>query len=334
MEIKCQWCLLSRFLPPLQFGAHDQDWKIFRCNGGGTDKGGHRRLKRSQKRREVRREEKSEERRKLGSKMSDDLSDGEGLPLEVDMDLDRFHEEIKNTRARCPEYGSSRPRAVSLRVPGWDQTKMCCCLLIWDSHIDSHLELQSTWRGLERPVTVREWPGRHLWGWPNDVKGRELRFPLVSSLKKTPGVTSPPGQLSPGRAQFEPGCFVAESTNNDLDPRTRSPPGGDESDLIRSPAVFIDMVTRLQIDTEELRSDSMCNQTWGSQTSPRWPRRMTFMSTKVPKFAGMTNWKQYLQVFDAIVQSDGWDDATAGLQLLSHLEGDALNVALLVPELR
>ena len=40
----------------------------------------------------------------------------------------------------------------------------------------------------------------------------------------------------------------------------------------------------------------------------------------------------YRQVFDAIVQSNGWDDDTAALQLLSHLEGDALNVALLVPE--
>ena len=29
--------------------------------------------------------------------------------------------------------------------------------------------------------------------------------------------------------------------------------------------------------------------------------------------------------------SNGWDDVTAALQLLSHLEGDALNVALLVP---
>ena len=36
-------------------------------------------------------------------------------------------------------------------------------------------------------------------------------------------------------------------------------------------------------------------------------------------------------MFDAIVLSNGWDDATAALQLLSHLEGDALNVALLVP---
>ena len=36
-------------------------------------------------------------------------------------------------------------------------------------------------------------------------------------------------------------------------------------------------------------------------------------------------------MFDAIVISNGWGDATAALQLLSHLEGDALNVALLVP---
>ena len=39
-------------------------------------------------------------------------------------------------------------------------------------------------------------------------------------------------------------------------------------------------------------------------------------------------------MFDAIAQSNGWSDATAALELLSHLEGDALNVALLVPEVR
>ena len=37
-------------------------------------------------------------------------------------------------------------------------------------------------------------------------------------------------------------------------------------------------------------------------------------------------------MFDAIVRPNGWDDATVALQLLSHLEGDVLNVALLVPE--
>ena len=39
-------------------------------------------------------------------------------------------------------------------------------------------------------------------------------------------------------------------------------------------------------------------------------------------------------MFEAILCSNGWDDVTAALQLLSHLDGDALNVALLVPESR
>ena len=50
----------------------------------------------------------------------------------------------------------------------------------------------------------------------------------------------------------------------------------------------------------------------------------------MPRLAGLTSWDQYRQVFDAIVVSNGWDDVTAALQLFSHLEGDALNVALLV----
>ena len=61
------------------------------------------------------------------------------------------------------------------------------------------------------------------------------------------------------------------------------------------------------------------------------PRHVAFTSTKVPKFAGTTSWEQYRQVFNAIVLSNGWDDVTAALQPLSHLQGDALNVALLVP---
>ena len=39
-------------------------------------------------------------------------------------------------------------------------------------------------------------------------------------------------------------------------------------------------------------------------------------------------------MFEAIVGSHGWDGVTAALQLLSHLDGDALNVAFLVPESR
>ena len=54
----------------------------------------------------------------------------------------------------------------------------------------------------------------------------------------------------------------------------------------------------------------------------------------MPWFADLTSWDQYRQVFDAIVVSNGWDDATTALQLLLHLAGDALNVALLVPASR
>ena len=87
-----------------------------------------------------------------------------------------------------------------------------------------------------------------------------------------------------------------------------------------------------------IRIHVMCNQTWGRQTAPRQPRQMTFTSTKVPKFGGVTSWEQYRQVVDANAQSNGWGDATVALQLLSHLEGDTLNdtlnVALLVPQTR
>ena len=37
-------------------------------------------------------------------------------------------------------------------------------------------------------------------------------------------------------------------------------------------------------------------------------------------------------MFEAIVCSNGWDETTASLQLIAHLDGEALNVALLVPE--
>ena len=56
-----------------------------------------------------------------------------------------------------------------------------------------------------------------------------------------------------------------------------------------------------------------------------------FTSTSVPMYAGKFSLDQYRQVFEAIVCSNGWDGVTAALQLVSHLEGDALKVALLVP---
>ena len=60
-------------------------------------------------------------------------------------------------------------------------------------------------------------------------------------------------------------------------------------------------------------------------------RQAALTTTKVPWFNGSTSWEQYQQVFDAIALSNGWGDTTAALQLLSHLQDDALSVALLIP---
>ena len=88
-------------------------------------------------------------------------------------------------------------------------------------------------------------------------------------------------------------------------------------------------VVRLQQDIADYRTELRLNRT---QISTRPPKRSWFTSTSVPRFSGKSNWEQYRQVFEAIVRSNGWDDVTAALQLFSHLDGDALNVALLVPE--
>ena len=91
-----------------------------------------------------------------------------------------------------------------------------------------------------------------------------------------------------------------------------------------------DSVTHLQLEVEVLK------QSKPSKLPQRGllvqPKPVAFTSTKVPRLSGTSSWDQYRQVFDAIVRSKGRDDSTVTLQLLSHLEGDVLNVALLVPE--
>ena len=95
--------------------------------------------------------------------------------------------------------------------------------------------------------------------------------------------------------------------------------------------ILIDTVARLQHDLADIRAESRQLRTPRVPPVVPTPRQAAFTTTKVPPFGGTTSWEQYRQVFDAIVLTNGWDDATAALQLLSHLEGDALNVALLVP---
>ena len=95
--------------------------------------------------------------------------------------------------------------------------------------------------------------------------------------------------------------------------------------------ILVDTVARMQQDLSRLREENRLLRTPAIPQVVQASRRAAFMSTKVPRFDGTTSWEQYQQVFDVIVRLNGWDNDTAALQLFSHLEGDALNVAHLVP---
>ena len=87
----------------------------------------------------------------------------------------------------------------------------------------------------------------------------------------------------------------------------------------------------MQRDLEDLQAENRFLRTQRTPGPVPLVRQAALTTTKVPWFSGSTSWEQYQQVFDAIVLSNGWDDATAALQLLSHLQDDALSVALLIP---
>ena len=83
-----------------------------------------------------------------------------------------------------------------------------------------------------------------------------------------------------------------------------------------------------------MKSDSTGPQRFG-QPWPDGPdvgglHRIT--NTAVPRFDGTGCWQQHLLVFQAITKSNGWSPDTAALQLFAHLDGEALQVALLLPD--
>ena len=108
--------------------------------------------------------------------------------------------------------------------------------------------------------------------------------------------------------------------------------GGQCQKNIGSPVdMLVDTVSRIQKDLAILREENRVLRTPATSQVIQAPRRAALTTTKVLRFDGTTSWEQYHQVFEAIVRSNGWDNDTAALQLFSHLEGDALNVAHLVP---
>ena len=85
-------------------------------------------------------------------------------------------------------------------------------------------------------------------------------------------------------------------------------------------------VAHMQRDLDILRVE---NHTLKSTTAPQ-----VIQAPRQRKCRGSTellSWEQYHQVIEAIVRSNGWDNDASALQLFSHLEGDALHVAHLVP---
>ena len=111
----------------------------------------------------------------------------------------------------------------------------------------------------------------------------------------------------------------------------RQDEGGTEG--LCSPNMELEMaVIQLQRDINDCRTKLELARKHTPAVTLRPQRRSGFTSMPVPRHSGKSNWEQYREVFEAIVRSNGWDDVTAALQLLSHLDGDALNVALLVPK--
>ena len=120
--------------------------------------------------------------------------------------------------------------------------------------------------------------------------------------------------------------------NEGHQPRGRCWPLGTlQTDEWSPVAALENALSRMQRDIEDLQTENQFLRTPRAPVSVSLVRQAAFTTTKVPWFNGSTSWEQYQQAFDAIVFSNGWDDATAVLQLLSHLQDDALSVALLIP---
>ena len=94
--------------------------------------------------------------------------------------------------------------------------------------------------------------------------------------------------------------------------------------------MLVNTMLHMQRDLAVLRDENCALRTPATPRVIQAPRRAALTTTEVPQFDGTTSWEQHHQVFEAIVRSIGWDNDTVALQLFSHLEGDALDVAHLV----
>ena len=137
---------------------------------------------------------------------------------------------------------------------------------------------------------------------------------------------------SDGQNSISSGSDVPEGEYSEVTQSSRSPQNDDRAGTHSLSVKLADVVLRLQKDMEEFRAESGYDSAGRQATPVQTSGRSGFTSTPVPRYARRSSWDQYRHVFEAIVCLNGWDGVTAALQLVAHLEVDALNVALLVPK--
>ena len=166
-----------------------------------------------------------------------------------------------------------------------------------------------------------------------DVPDSTVRMPWDALHKRMlfesedPDSTASGSETQEARSGWPPDDMCTESTQyrGSFDDRDR------EGLRLLSPTLQ-QRVLKLQKDLEEAKAESRYFRANRSENPVVTPNRPRFTSMPLPRYAGGSNWDQYREVLEAIVCSNGWDEVTAALQLIAHLDGEALNVALLVRE--
>ena len=152
------------------------------------------------------------------------------------------------------------------------------------------------------------------------LQEEEVRTPPRKEAHGHGSHRAPEHQLPPGGTRVVQ-FFFSDVRTWDVGPDRRS-------DVWSPGKVLVDV--RMQRDLADIRAENRSLRTPGGSTCGAYPPAGGFYNDQ----STLVWWDDQLGAvsagFDAIVLSNGWDDATAALQLLSHLQGDALNVALLV----
>ena len=182
---------------------------------------------------------------------------------------------------------------------------------------DSGIELMETRYGSLRRVYADIPKGTSSVPW--DSPHKRILFE-----SEDPESTLSGSETQETRPGWPPDGMCADSTRykGSFDDRDR------EGLRLLSP-LFQKKVLKLQRDLEEAKAESRYFRARQVVVTTNRPR---FTTTPVPRYDGVSDWDQYREVFEAIVCSNRWDEMTAALQLIAHLDGEALNVALLVPE--